>query len=72
MHMWIKRDIEPRLQRSARTRPVIVLTGARQAGKTSTLLRLFPKHGSSPLIFQLKPNRPKKSRETFFAGTRRP
>ena len=45
MHMWIQRDIEPRLQRSARTRPVVVLTGARQTGKTSTLLRLFPNHG---------------------------
>lgn len=43
--MWITRDIEPRLQRSARTRPVVVLTGARQTGKTSTLLRLFPNHG---------------------------
>jgi predicted AAA+ superfamily ATPase len=45
MLMWIQRDIEPRLQRLARTRPVIVLTGARQTGKTSTLLRLFPHHG---------------------------
>jgi len=42
--MWIPRDIEPRLHRSARTRPVVVLTGARQTGKTSTLLRLFPNH----------------------------
>ena len=42
--MWITRDIEPRLQRSARTRPVVVLTGARQTGKTSTLLRLFPNY----------------------------
>lgn len=41
MRVWIRRDIEPRLQRSARTRPVVVLTGARQTGKTSTLLRLF-------------------------------
>jgi len=32
------------LERSARTRPVLVLTGARQTGKTSTLLRLFPNH----------------------------
>lgn len=45
MRMWIERDIEPRLRRSARTRPVVVLTGARQTGKTSTLLRLFPNHG---------------------------
>jgi uncharacterized protein len=40
--MWISRDIEPRLRHSARTRPVVVLTGARQTGKTSTLRRLFP------------------------------
>jgi len=42
--MWIARDIEPRLQHSARTRPAVVLTGARQTGKTSTLRRLFPDH----------------------------
>jgi predicted AAA+ superfamily ATPase len=42
--MWIPRDVEARLQRSARTRPVVVLTGARQTGKTSTLRRLFPHH----------------------------
>lgn len=43
--MWIPREIEPRLHRSSRTRPVLVLTGARQTGKTSTLRRLFPHHG---------------------------
>src|SRR5271166_1410786 len=42
--MWISRDIEPHLLRSARTRPVVVLTGARQTGKTSTFRRLFPNH----------------------------
>src|ERR1700758_629805 len=42
--MWIKREVEPRLQRSARTRPAVVLTGARQTGKTSTFRRLFPHH----------------------------
>jgi hypothetical protein len=42
--MWIERTVEARLLRSARTRPVVVLTGARQTGKTSTLRRLFPKH----------------------------
>lgn len=44
MRMWIPRDVESKLERSARTRPVVVLTGARQTGKTSTLLRLFPSH----------------------------
>jgi len=43
--MWIPRTIEARLRRSARTRPVTVLTGARQTGKTSLLRRLFPDHG---------------------------
>jgi len=43
--MWIPRDVEAGLRRAARTRPVVVLTGARQTGKTSTLRRLFPKHG---------------------------
>jgi predicted AAA+ superfamily ATPase len=42
--MWISRAVEPRLVRSAKTRPVIVLTGARQTGKTSAFLRLFPGH----------------------------
>ncbi len=42
--MWIPRDVEERLRRSAGTRPVVVLTGARQTGKTSTLRRLFPQH----------------------------
>jgi predicted AAA+ superfamily ATPase len=40
--MWIARNIEPKIKHSVRTRPVIVLTGARQTGKTSALLRLFP------------------------------
>ena len=42
--MWIPRDAEARLRRSARTRPVVVLTGARQTGKTSLLRRLFAEH----------------------------
>ncbi|MCL4818656.1 MAG: ATP-binding protein [Vicinamibacteria bacterium] len=42
--MWIARGIEEALLRSARTRPAVVLTGARQTGKTTTLRRLFPAH----------------------------
>ncbi len=44
LHMWIERSIEARLRHSARTRPAVVLTGARQTGKTSTLRRLFPEY----------------------------
>ena len=36
--------IEARLQRSVKTRPLVVLTGARQTGKTSTFRRLFPNY----------------------------
>jgi predicted AAA+ superfamily ATPase len=43
--MWISRDVEARLKRSVKTRPVVVLTGARQTGKTSTFLHLFPSYG---------------------------
>lgn len=45
MHMWIERYLAKRVLRSVRTRPVIVLTGARQTGKTSLLRRLFPDLG---------------------------
>ena len=36
--------IEPILQQRMRTRPVVVLTGARQTGKTALARRLFPQH----------------------------
>ncbi len=42
--MWIPRLIEPILQQRMRTRPVVVLTGARQTGKTALVRRLFPQH----------------------------
>ncbi|MBW2528200.1 MAG: ATP-binding protein, partial [Deltaproteobacteria bacterium] len=40
--MWIPRQIEPLVRRSVAERPVVVLTGARQTGKTSLVERLFP------------------------------
>lgn len=43
--MWIPRQIEPQIARAAETRPVLVLTGARQTGKTSLLRRMFPQYG---------------------------
>ena len=42
--MWIEREIESELQRLAGQRPAMVLTGCRQAGKTSSLVRAFPGH----------------------------
>lgn len=63
--MWIPRAVEPRLERSARTRPAIVLTGARQTGKTSTFLRLFPKHSFVSLDLPTEAERAEKEPSAF-------
>lgn len=63
--MWISRAVEPRLQRSAKTRPVIVLTGARQTGKTSTLLRLFPNHAFVSLDLPTEAEQAEKEPRSF-------
>src|SRR2546425_9275860 len=63
--MWITRDIEPKLQRSARTRPVVVLTGARQTGKTSTFLRLFPSHAFVSLDLPTEAEQAEKEPDNF-------
>ena len=63
--MWIPRDIEARLRRSARTRPVVVLTGARQTGKTSTLRRLFPEHSFVSLDLPTEAEQAEKEPQAF-------
>ncbi len=42
--MWIPRTLESQLLRAVRQRPVVVVTGARQVGKTSLVRRLLPGH----------------------------
>jgi len=39
--MWIERDYSDKIREAVKTRPVILLTGIRQAGKSSLLKRLF-------------------------------
>src|SRR5208283_5223757 len=63
--MWISRAVERRLKRSAGTRPVIVLTGARQTGKTSTFLRLFPKHAFVSLDLPTEAEQAEKEPRSF-------
>jgi predicted AAA+ superfamily ATPase len=65
MHMWITRDLEVRLRRSARTRPVVVLTGARQTGKTSLFRRLFPDHGFVSLDLPTEAEQAEREPEAF-------
>ncbi len=63
--MWIPRDAEARLRRSARTRPVVVLAGARQTGKTSLLRRLFAKHTFVSLDLPTEAEQAEKEPEAF-------
>jgi uncharacterized protein len=63
--MWIPRVVEVRLQRSAKTRPVIVLTGARQTGKTSTFLRLFPNYAFVSLDLPTEAEQAEKEPRSF-------
>ena len=42
--MWISRLQESSLKKSAQTRPVVVISGARQTGKTTLVKRLFPEY----------------------------
>jgi uncharacterized protein len=65
--MWISRAIEARLQQSARTRPAIVLTGARQTGKTSTLRRLFPDYSFVSLDLPTEAEQAEKEPRNFLA-----
>ena len=43
--MWIERAIEPLILQRVRQRPVVVLTGPRQTGKTTLVRRLFGDFG---------------------------
>jgi AAA domain len=63
--MWIPRDVEARLRRSAKTRPVIVLTGARQTGKTSTFRHLFPEYAFVSLDLPTEAEQAEKEPERF-------
>lgn len=42
--MWIDRLLSDELEHSVNTRPAVLVTGARQAGKSSLLQRSFPGH----------------------------
>lgn len=65
MYVWITRNVESRLEHSVKTRPVIVLTGARQTGKTSTFLRLFPDYGFVSLDLPTEAEQAEKEPERF-------
>lgn len=53
------------MRHSAKTRPVVVLTGARQTGKTSTLLRLFANYNFVSLDLPTEAEQAEKEPDTF-------
>lgn len=66
LHVWIERNIQASVRRLAKTRPVVLMTGARQTGKTSLLRHLFPDRRfvslDDPRLAELADHDP----ETFF------
>ena len=64
--MWVKREIESLILRRAADRPVVVLTGARQTGKTSLMRRLFPDHAFVALDLPSEAERAERDPLSFF------
>lgn len=63
--MWIDRHIELLLRQRAATRPVVVLTGARQTGKTALMRRLFPDHAFVTLDLPSEAEQAERDPDTF-------
>jgi predicted AAA+ superfamily ATPase len=65
--VWIDRQLEGPLARLAKQRPVVVLTGARQTGKTSLVRRVFPAHGFVSLDLPSEAEQAEKDPRGFLA-----
>lgn len=70
--MWIRRSVEPRVRHAAQTRPVVVLTGARQTGKTALLRRLFPDHAYVSLDLPTRAEQAEKEPAAFLSRVTAP
>ena len=65
--MWVDRSMEPLLRERASTRPVIILTGARQSGKTSLVRRVFPSHSYVSLDLPSEAEQAEADSDSFLA-----
>ncbi|WP_448509631.1 ATP-binding protein [Immundisolibacter sp.] len=70
--MWIPRELDTALKRAANTRPAVVLTGCRQAGKTSLLVRAFSEHRYVSLDVPMVAEEAEHSGEDFLKRHRPP
>ncbi|MEL6195582.1 MAG: ATP-binding protein [Myxococcota bacterium] len=68
MVRWIDREISDALLQAARTRPALVVSGARQTGKTSLVRRLFPTHSYVSLDLPAKAEQAERDPDAFFAA----
>jgi predicted AAA+ superfamily ATPase len=63
--MWVNREIERRLLVAAAHRPAVVVTGARQTGKTSLIKKLFPDYSYVSLDLPSEAERAEKASLSF-------
>ena len=60
--MWIKREYQELIQESVSNRPAVLITGARQTGKTSILAHMYPDYSfvslDLPSMAELAENEP--------------
>ncbi|MCB1214067.1 MAG: ATP-binding protein [Deltaproteobacteria bacterium] len=70
--MWFSRELSTVLKKNIKTRPAILLTGARQAGKTSLLREVFPKAVYASLDLPLVAEEAENSGQSFLAKYNRP
>lgn len=68
MVRWVEREISDTLLQAARTRPALVVSGARQTGKTSLVRRLFPTHSYVSLDLPAKAEQAERDPDAFFAA----
>src|SRR6185369_14475687 len=66
MPTWISRRQEPVLRKLVKQRPVVVVTGARQTGKTSLVKRLFPRHNFVSLDLPSEADQAERDPGAFF------
>jgi hypothetical protein len=62
---WINREAGPLVKQTASQRPVLLLTGCRQTGKTSLLQHLFPQHSYASLDLPIMAAEAEESGEEF-------
>lgn len=70
--MWIQREIELFLKELAYKRPSIIVTGARQTGKTSLLKHVFPSYHYITLDIPLYAEEAEESGESFLNRHKKP